>query len=106
MELDGDEPVVAVECVTVPWWFPAGAVAVGPDDDGNDVMSESLSSGIRHVPIAIRAAGDAPGTRVAMFTPVSSQISVLLGTTTEYEPLIARDAALAGWLSSRHEFAP
>jgi hypothetical protein len=49
----------------------AGAVAVGLDDDGNDVMAESLALGVRHVPIAIRAAGETPGVLFAMSRPVT-----------------------------------
>jgi hypothetical protein len=35
-------------------------------DDGNDVMAESLAPGVRHVPIAVRAAGDATGPLLAV----------------------------------------
>src|SRR5262249_11091097 len=67
---------------------------------------EYLAPGARHVPIAIREAGEAPGPLLAVSTPVGSQTSAPLGTTNESEPLIALDAALAGWSSSHHELAP
>jgi hypothetical protein len=76
------------------------------EDDSASVTGEYLALGVRHVPIAIRAAGEAPGPLFAVSTSVGSQTFVPLGTTTESEPLIALDAALAGWSSSHHELAP
>jgi hypothetical protein len=76
------------------------------EDDSASVTGEYLAPGVRHVPIAIRAAGEAPGPLFAVSTPVGSQTSVLRGTMAASEPLIALDAALAGWSSSHHELAP
>jgi hypothetical protein len=70
--------------------------------DGNGVMGEYLAPGVRHVPIAIQAAGEAPSPLVATSSPVSSQYLVLLSPATTSQPLMALDAALAGW-SSSHE---
>ena len=76
------------------------------EDESAGVTGEYLAVGVRHVPIAIRTAGEASGPRFAVSTPVGSPTSVLLGTTTASEPLMALDAALAGWSSSHHEAAP
>ncbi len=76
------------------------------EDDSNGVTGEYLPLGVRRVPVAIPAAGQAPGPLFAASTAVGSPSSVFLGTTTASEPLMALDAALAGWSSSHHESGP